>query len=70
MYYIFFTLCFSFVGAFCGLAYAIMLPCLVTVVAQYKNGKLTWISLIVHSLLIIIGAANFISQFLILGKTS
>lgn len=59
----------GFVGSFCGLAYAIALPCLVTMVAQYRNNSLTWASLIFHSCLIILGAANFVSQFLLLGQT-
>ncbi|XP_076462859.1 neutral amino acid transporter 9-like [Babylonia areolata] len=60
----------GFVGAFCGLAYAIALPCGVYIQAQRVNGTLTKFSLVVHSILIVIGAANFIGQFLILGKTS
>ncbi|KAK7100193.1 hypothetical protein V1264_023183 [Littorina saxatilis] len=60
----------GFVGAFCGLAYAIALPCIVHMRVQYLNEKLTWTSLILHSLLILLGSANFISQFVIIGKTS
>ncbi|KAL8617973.1 hypothetical protein ACOMHN_058057 [Nucella lapillus] len=59
----------GFVGAFCGLAYAIALPCCVYIQAQRQNGTLTKFSLIVHCVLILIGAANFIAQFIIIGKT-
>lgn len=59
----------GFFGAFCGFAYAIMLPCLVHLTIQNRNGTPSKISTVLHSLLIIMGLANFIGQFLVLKKS-
>ncbi|OWF48889.1 sodium-coupled neutral amino acid transporter 9-like [Mizuhopecten yessoensis] len=60
----------GFVGAFCGLSYAIALPCLVYMVIRYQQDTLTMPVIAFHSFLILIGLANFVGQFIILGKTS
>ncbi|KAK6188589.1 hypothetical protein SNE40_004735 [Patella caerulea] len=63
----------GFVGAFCGFSYAICLPCLVYLKACYlKDGglKLTWMKIIFHGFLILMGLGNFIGQFLIIGHTT
>ncbi|XP_045159989.2 sodium-coupled neutral amino acid transporter 9-like isoform X2 [Mercenaria mercenaria] len=57
----------GFVGAFCGFSYAIALPCLVYMKIRYEKGTLTLPIIIFHSILIVIGLANFIGQFLLLG---
>ncbi|KAL5022552.1 hypothetical protein ScPMuIL_001707 [Solemya velum] len=59
----------GFIGAFCGFSYAIAMPCLVYLVSSYQNGSLTWPKLIIHTILILIGLANFVGQFLIIGKS-
>lgn len=56
----------GFVGAFCGFSYAILLPCLVHLIIQHRNGKQSILSNVIHSILIILGLANFIGQFVIL----
>ena len=55
---------FRFSGAFCGLAYIFALPCLVYMLARRAEGTLTWPVIIVHVSIILLGAANFIGQFL------
>ncbi|XP_025110974.1 sodium-coupled neutral amino acid transporter 9-like isoform X2 [Pomacea canaliculata] len=60
----------SFLGAFCGLVYAIALPCIVYIVASRQEGTLTWTKLIFHILLMAVSVANFIAQFIILGADS
>ncbi|XP_046355511.2 sodium-coupled neutral amino acid transporter 9-like [Haliotis rufescens] len=63
----------GFVGAFCGFSYAIALPCLVHMRALYlgqTGSTLSWPSAIFHSALILLGFANFVGQFLIIGHTS
>ncbi|KAK7488484.1 hypothetical protein BaRGS_00020269 [Batillaria attramentaria] len=57
----------GFVGAFCGLTYAIALPCIVYILACRQSGTLTWPKLVFHCVLIAIGVANFIAQFVLLG---
>lgn len=60
---------FRFVGAFCGFSYAILLPCLVYMKTLSDRGELSPFTVVFHSLLILLGLANFIGQFLIIGKT-
>ncbi|XP_067679862.1 neutral amino acid transporter 9-like [Haliotis asinina] len=63
----------GFVGAFCGFSYAIALPCLVHMRALYTGqtgSYLSWPSAIFHSVLILLGFANFLGQFLIIGHTT
>ncbi|XP_063399290.1 neutral amino acid transporter 9-like isoform X3 [Mytilus trossulus] len=57
----------GFFGAFCGFAYAIMLPCLVHLTIQHRNGEQSILSTILHSCLIVLGLANFVGQFLVLN---
>ncbi|XP_052689089.1 sodium-coupled neutral amino acid transporter 9-like [Crassostrea angulata] len=59
----------GFVGAFCGFSYAILLPCLVHMRTLFNNGELSILTVVFHSTLILLGLANFIGQFLIIGKT-
>ncbi|CAL1532163.1 unnamed protein product [Lymnaea stagnalis] len=59
----------GFVGGFCGFSYAIALPCAVYLVSSYQNGSLTVLKSIFHSALILIGLANFLAQFVIIGHT-
>lgn len=56
----------GFVGAFCGFTYAIALPCCVFMVIRHRDGTLTLPIIVIHSVLIVIGLANFIGQFLLL----
>ncbi|XP_072046802.1 neutral amino acid transporter 9-like [Amphiura filiformis] len=55
-----------FSGAFCGLAYIFTLPCLVYLLDQKRNGKLTPIKIVLHGFVILLGLVNFIAQFLLL----
>ncbi|KAL4236476.1 hypothetical protein ACF0H5_004862 [Mactra antiquata] len=57
----------GFVGAFCGFSYAIALPCLAYMKISATEGTLTKMKIIVHSTLIVLGFANFVGQFLLLG---
>ncbi|XP_022319194.2 neutral amino acid transporter 9-like [Crassostrea virginica] len=59
----------GFVGAFCGFSYAILLPCLVYMKTLSDRGELSPFTVVFHSFLILLGLANFIGQFLIIGKT-
>ncbi|XP_061192567.1 neutral amino acid transporter 9-like isoform X1 [Saccostrea echinata] len=59
----------GFVGAFCGFSYAILLPCLVYMKTLREQGKLSVPVIGFHSFLILVGLANFVGQFVILGKT-
>ncbi|KAL3869211.1 hypothetical protein ACJMK2_041921 [Sinanodonta woodiana] len=59
----------GFVGAFCGLCYAFALPCLVYMKIRHEENTLTWPVLVFHSILILIGLANFVGQFVILGES-
>ncbi|XP_038148763.1 sodium-coupled neutral amino acid transporter 9 [Cyprinodon tularosa] len=52
-----------FSGAICGLALVFLLPALVHMVSLKQQGKLTWLSAICHSALILLGVANLIAQF-------
>eukprot|EP00918_Siedleckia_nematoides_P045971 GHVU01100803.1.p1 GENE.GHVU01100803.1~~GHVU01100803.1.p1 ORF type:complete len:581 (+),score=22.61 GHVU01100803.1:81-1823(+) len=54
-----------FSGAFCGLAYIFALPCLVYMLIWHEKKELTWTKCAFHSTLIVIGAANFVGQFLV-----
>ncbi|KAH3693263.1 hypothetical protein DPMN_192667 [Dreissena polymorpha] len=56
----------GFVGAFCGFSYAICLPCLVYMRKRYLEGALRAPIIAFHVVLIVLGLANFIGQFLIL----
>ncbi|KAI0230446.1 Sodium-coupled neutral amino acid transporter 9 [Lamellibrachia satsuma] len=58
-----------FSGALCGFAYVFTLPCIIHMLSLKSKGQLTWPIIIFHSAIIVFGGANFIAQFLILGKT-
>ena len=62
--------CFRFVGSLCGFSYAIALPCLVFMKICHNRGTLTKPIILIHSVFIVFGLANFIAQFLLLGHTS
>jgi solute carrier family 38 (sodium-coupled neutral amino acid transporter), member 9 len=55
--------CYS--GAACGLVMVFLLPCLVHMASEKKAGTLTCSSIIFHSLLILLGSANFVAQFFV-----
>ncbi|XP_077971830.1 neutral amino acid transporter 9-like isoform X2 [Styela clava] len=52
-------------GSLCGLVYVFILPVSVHMFAMHKRNNLTPISIILHSIIIVLGLANFIAQFLI-----
>ncbi|KAK7073348.1 hypothetical protein SK128_014297 [Halocaridina rubra] len=51
------------VGAIAGLAYIFIFPCATYMYALYTQSKLQWHQAILHSIIIILGVVNFISQF-------
>ncbi|XP_077203247.1 neutral amino acid transporter 9 [Paroedura picta] len=51
-------------GATCGLAFVFVYPSLIYVISLHREGKLTWLTLVVHVLIILLGVANLIAQFL------
>ncbi|EEC04589.1 hypothetical protein IscW_ISCW003433 [Ixodes scapularis] len=53
----------EFCGALSGLVYIFTLPCIIYMVAM--RGKLTACSMVFHSFIILLGLANFASQFLL-----
>ncbi|XP_076065824.1 neutral amino acid transporter 9-like [Oratosquilla oratoria] len=53
------------VGAISGLAYIFILPCVTYMYALHTQQKLSWTTASVHTFLIILGLANFTSQFFI-----
>ncbi|PAA77180.1 hypothetical protein BOX15_Mlig026656g2 [Macrostomum lignano] len=57
-----------FSGALCGLAYIFTLPPLITLLEARMNGTLTVGRLVPHCCIILIGLANFASQFFFLNK--
>lgn len=54
-----------FSGAACGLTIIFALPVMVYLASVKRTGDLTWNSIILHSFIIMLGAANFIAQFFI-----
>lgn len=54
-----------YVGSLSGLAYNYSLPCIVHMIIQRKRGKLSLPSTVLHSVIIVIGVLNFMSQFFI-----
>merc|ERR1712059_27374 len=54
---------FRFSGAACGLTIIFALPILVYLASVKRTGELTWSSIIFHSLIIMLGAMNFLAQF-------
>jgi len=53
-----------FTGAICGLIYMYLLPVSIHLVAQYKQKKLTFLSVIFHTLLVLLGLSILILQFI------
>ncbi|TWW66834.1 Sodium-coupled neutral amino acid transporter 9 [Takifugu flavidus] len=51
-------------GATCGLALVFILPSVVHVMSLRSRGLLRWPSVLLHSLLILLGVANFVAQFI------
>uniref|UniRef100_A0A674PJD5 Neutral amino acid transporter 9 n=1 Tax=Takifugu rubripes TaxID=31033 RepID=A0A674PJD5_TAKRU len=51
-------------GAICGLALVFILPSLVHVKSLRRRGLLRWPSMLFHSLLILLGFANLVAQFI------
>lgn len=52
-----------FSGATCGLALVFVLPSLVRMKSLRRRGLLRWPSVLVHGVLILLGAANLLAQF-------
>nr|XP_054764312.1 sodium-coupled neutral amino acid transporter 9 homolog isoform X2 [Lytechinus pictus] len=52
-------------GAFCGMAYVFTLPVVVYLLYTKRQGNLRWYHIAFHSLFVVVGVANFISQFLV-----
>eukprot|EP00057_Strongylocentrotus_purpuratus_P005308 XP_003730672.1 PREDICTED: sodium-coupled neutral amino acid transporter 9 isoform X1 [Strongylocentrotus purpuratus] len=52
-------------GAFCGMAYVFTLPVVIYLLYTKRQGKLRWYHIAFHSLFIVVGVTNFISQFLV-----
>ncbi|XP_054843187.1 neutral amino acid transporter 9 isoform X2 [Eublepharis macularius] len=50
-------------GAMCGLAFVFVYPSLIYVISLHREGQLTWLTLVVHILIILLGVANLIAQF-------
>lgn len=53
-----------FSGAACGLAFVFVYPCLIHMIALYRNQQLRWYTVVTHVSIIILGIANLIAQFL------
>lgn len=53
-----------FSGATCGLALVFVFPSLVHVISLRRRGLLRWPSALLHGLLILLGVANLLAQFL------
>ncbi|XP_060091962.1 neutral amino acid transporter 9 [Heteronotia binoei] len=51
-------------GATCGLAFVFVYPSLIYIISLHQEGKLTWWTLVAHVLIILLGVANLIAQFL------
>ena len=52
-----------FSGALCGFVIIFLLPCLLHMTYQRKEGTLTNLSIAIHSLFILLGFANVVAQF-------
>ncbi|XP_015922770.1 sodium-coupled neutral amino acid transporter 9 homolog [Parasteatoda tepidariorum] len=55
-------------GAISGLAYIFTLPCVTYLKALKDKQQLTVLNIVLHSFIVLLGVANFISQFLVQGK--
>ena len=54
-----------YTGALSGLTYIFTLPCVIHMMNQHDQGKLTWTSAVGHSFIILLGILNMVSQFVI-----
>ena len=54
-----------YAGSACGLALIFTLPCLILMLKRKEADELTWETIVIHSVLIAIGVAIFVSQFLL-----
>jgi len=54
-----------YVGSLSGLAYNYSLPCIVYMIIQKRKGKLSGLSAVIHSSIVVLGILNFMSQFFI-----
>lgn len=53
-----------YTGAFCGLIYLYLLPIGVHMIGLYKKKQLRWYSVIFHFMLLLLGAATLVLQFI------
>ncbi|XP_061474167.1 neutral amino acid transporter 9 isoform X4 [Rhineura floridana] len=51
-------------GATCGLAFVFVYPSLIYMISLHRENRLTWLALVVHVMIILLGVANLIAQFL------
>ncbi|XP_033020067.1 sodium-coupled neutral amino acid transporter 9 isoform X1 [Lacerta agilis] len=51
-------------GAACGLAFVFVYPSLIYMISLHRENRLTWLAIVVHSTIILLGVANLIAQFL------
>ncbi|KAJ7334973.1 hypothetical protein JRQ81_012914 [Phrynocephalus forsythii] len=51
-------------GAACGLAFVFVYPSLIYMISLHRENRLTWLGAVVHILIIFLGVANLIAQFL------
>jgi len=54
-----------FSGAACGMTIIFALPIMVHMASVKRTGELSWRSIILHSMIIMLGASNFVAQFFI-----
>lgn len=52
-----------YAGSLSGLAYDYALPCIAYMVIQKRKGQLSWLSFGFHSMIVLLGFANLMSQF-------
>ncbi|XP_026572506.1 sodium-coupled neutral amino acid transporter 9 [Pseudonaja textilis] len=52
-------------GATCGLAFVFVYPSIIYIISLHRENQLTWFTLISHFLIILLGVANLMAQFLI-----
>ncbi|XP_070791983.1 neutral amino acid transporter 9 [Pituophis catenifer annectens] len=52
-------------GATCGLAFVFVYPSIIYIISLHRENQLTWFALISHFLIILLGVANLMAQFLI-----
>ncbi|XP_039211574.1 sodium-coupled neutral amino acid transporter 9 isoform X2 [Crotalus tigris] len=52
-------------GATCGLAFVFVYPSIIYIISLHRENQLTWFALLSHFLIILLGMANLMAQFLI-----